>query len=240
MPPRASLGALQSNPTGQLSAGVLPAGAALEVVWRDIADCLQDLAELTADLPRNENGLTQMLIDTLEQRPGSRPYYFQREDMENVHNGNSRRLDIAAKARNETKGYVLLEGIPHASGNRFLAVEAKRLPTPGADREREYLAGDLGGLERFKRGLHGGELRSVGMIGYVQEHDFTHWVQILNQWIDDLIRSSPPALPWEASDKLTLDGVLEAVASLRSTNLRITDNQRLAIRHLWVDVSAKG
>lgn len=55
-----------------------------------------------------------------------------------------------------------------------MVIECKRLPTPGGkDREREYVSGfhangsPTGGIQRFKLGLHGGQVHDAAMIGYV-------------------------------------------------------------------------
>ena len=54
----------------------------------------------------------------------------------------------------------------------FLVIECKRLPTPGGrKREREYVSGfhsngsPTGGIQRFKLGLHGGQVEVAAMIG---------------------------------------------------------------------------
>ena len=50
----------------------------------------------------------------------------------------------------------------------FFVMEAKRLPTPSKSREKEYVEGNLGGIERFKRGHHGNSLAKSAMVAYIQ------------------------------------------------------------------------
>jgi hypothetical protein len=170
----------------------------------------------------------------LERRSGARPYFFHSENMENDADGNSPRVDVAAVARDG--GGCIVNGVSWAGGERFLALEAKRLPTPGSGREREYLCGERGGMARFKLGRHAAELKTVGIIGYVQRYAFDHWLKTINTWVDELI-ASKSELPWDDSDKLQIDEISPRLARLRSNNLRVSDQQRLSIRHLWVQLA---
>lgn len=130
-----------------------------------------------------------------------------------------------------------MNGVSWAGGERFLALEAKRLPTPGTGREREYLCGERGGVARFKLGRHAAELKTVGIIGYIQRNAFDHWLATINTWVDELIASSNPELPWDDSDKLQMEEASFRLAHLRSNNLRVPDQQRLSIRHIWVQLA---
>ncbi len=51
--------------------------------------------------------------------------------------------------------------------NAFFVIEAKRLPTPGTGREKEYVASDAGGMQRYKKGNHGKGLSDSALIGYI-------------------------------------------------------------------------
>jgi hypothetical protein len=232
------LASLRGRQSGRLDPGVIQAGTSLEAIWSHITEGLRSLAEDRDALPHHENGLTQELVDRLEQRAGHRPYYFQREDLEDVHDGNSRRLDIAGKARNEPAGTALLESVGYASRKRFLAMEAKRLPAPPPKaREREYVVGEHGGIERFKRGRHGEGLRMVGMIGYLQRENTEHWLSKINAWIEEEVQASRPECPWDDDDKLRVETASEGVSQLRSSNHRTSDATRITIRHLWVNLT---
>jgi hypothetical protein len=230
-----TLAALRAKSAGALASGTLRPNESLDAVWEHLCAGLEALAARggAADLP--ENGLTQRLVNELERRPGARPYYFLSEHMEDDSDGRSPRVDVVAMARDG--GGCVVNGIPWAGGERFLALEAKRLPTPGTGREREYLSGGQGGVARFKLGRHAGELKTVGLIGYVQRHAFDHWLKTINGWVDELIASSPPDLPWEDADKLQIEETSPRLARLRSSSLRVSDRQRLSIRHLWVQLA---
>ncbi len=127
----------------------------------------------------------------------------------------------------------------------FLVVECKRLPTPGGKvREREYVSGfhsngsPTGGIQRFKLGLHGGQVEVAAMIGYVEKHDFNHWHNEINQWIVQLVGASvPDGTTWTRSDQLSkLDQSLVTTASCDSEHSRIGNviSPVIQLRHIWV------
>lgn len=231
------LAALRSRVSGPLDRGVLPSGASDVTVWQHIREGLEALAANgRADQAElSENALTQRLIEELNGREGNFPFFFDKDHMEDESDGNSRRVDFAVKPKKS--GAFVIHGIQYAFPARFLALEAKRLPTPTKEREREYLAGNQGGVERFKRGLHGSGLKEVGLIGYVQRQSFGYWRDRINQWVNELLKSPPSDLFWDEQDRLVLEAESERLAQLRSSSLRGSDNQRLAIRHLWVQLA---
>jgi hypothetical protein len=90
---------------------------------------------------------------------------FQHEEPQGGH----RSADLSA---HPTRGGVLL-GSTFNKYTPFLVIECKRLPTPSAEREREYVASPDcapigGGIQRFKLGLHGADHSWCAVIGYVQ------------------------------------------------------------------------
>ena len=93
-------------------------------------------------------------------------------------------------------------------------------------------------MARFKQGLHARELRTVGIIGYVQRQGFNHWLDLINSWVDELIASSKPELPWDELDRLQIEEIWPRLARLRSSNLRVSDNQRLSMLHIWVQLAS--
>ena len=111
-------------------------------------------------------------------------------------------------------------------------IEAKRLPTGKREREKEYVMGDGGGIQRFKKNLHGmnrkGDLlERNGMIGYVQENDFEHWHTQINQWITD----EPTWSNTEMLQKVSFG----TIAKLESTHERISKDN-LKLTHFWINL----
>lgn len=112
----------------------------------------------------------------------------------------------------------------------LFTIEAKRLPTPGNDkdgnsREKEYVEGKLGGIERYKRGYHGKNLPQSAMIGYVQKENCDHWFDKINQWITDLIRNNKDTtINWNKADLLECISDSPTMKKCKSTNKRAADD----------------
>lgn len=238
-PTRRTLAGLRAKSEGALAAGTLRPEESLDAVWQHLCEGLTALAERGGAEQQRlpENGLTQRLFTELERRPGCRPYFFDREHMVDDSHGRSPRADLVAKARDG--GAIVVNGVTCGDGQCFLVLEAKRLPTDRASREREYLIGEnhTGGVERFKLGIYAHKLKTVGIIAYIQHHRFDHWRDTINTWVDELIAASRPELPWDERDKLQMEEMSPLLAKLQSSNLRVTDNQPLTMRHLWVQLA---
>ena len=93
---------------------------------------------------------------------------------------------------------------PFSSSESFFVIESKRLPTPGSGREREYVQGNLGAMERFKRGHHGRNLQQSAIFGYVEAMDYNHWHKAICSWINDLIiGNTDSTILWSSNDLLS-------------------------------------
>lgn len=150
-----------------------------------------------------------------------------------------RRVDISAGLTED--GFV--GATYHTIDDPFLVFEGKRLPPPGGKtREREYLTGGkdvTGGIQRFKLGLHGGQLETAVMIGYIQKDSLRQWYDRLNQWIRELVEAKPTG-----EEKWELDEVLERFAEENGTqtaccvSLNSRNNSggggKICIHHFWV------
>lgn len=114
----------------------------------------------------------------------------------------------------------------------FFVIEAKRLPARDKKSEKEYVFGNYGGIERFKRNLHGKGLSVSALIGYIQKNDFGHWFTEINSWITESIQ--PNGL-WTLADKLS-GSYTKKLAIFTSKNSRI-DGSCIRLTHLWIDIS---
>lgn len=173
---------------------------------------------------QSENDMTEELYKflTRKARFAKLPYEFQPEKSQKMPKGHDKRIDIAAR--------VLTRGIDMEV---VYCLEAKKLPTdkPGGKREREYVSGEMGGIERFKNGAHGKDdygnlLPRNGMVAYVIEYDFAHWHSQINAWIE--------LSGWSANENLTLN-YFSAIGKLTSNHLR-TSGEGLELSHFWVKV----
>jgi hypothetical protein len=116
-------------------------------------------------------------------------------------------------------------------------MEAKRLPTPGQGREKEYVIGRTqagnpnGGIERFKLERHGKGLNECGMLAYVENNSFDEWEQDINSWI------TSQAHPWSEEEKLKIVFKEGHTAYLDSISIRETGI--LKLHHFWIDIRVK-
>jgi hypothetical protein len=126
----------------------------------------------------------------------------------------------------------------------FVVFEGKRLPTPSSAREREYVSGGTeysGGIQRFKRGLHGAMVEDAAMVGYVQDGRFDTWLMRINGWVSE--EASQPSAPdetWSPTECLAFlpNEPQPKVARATSRHSRTNSNASLEIqlRHLWVEM----
>lgn len=181
---------------------------------------------------KNEKGITNRLCKILS---GHKLIYFHHEGMQDEETGTSPSVDLEAIATTET----VFEARLFAREETLMAIEAKRLPSPSKQREREYLVGHdkpSGGIERFKRGIHGKQSAAWAILGYVQKPDFKSWREKINGWIDDLSKTAKPPGFWDAAEKLEV--VAENVTTMRgrSRHKRQHDEKtdKIEVAHLWV------
>ena len=140
-------------------------------IWRDMPG--RPIAE-------GEEDLNSQLCKFLNAAARSQNFsmaYFHHEERQT----GRRRVDLSALSPQP-----LIEGRSYFNLEPFLVLEGKRLPAPSNDREREYVTGTKtvsGGIERFKKGLHGASLRQAGMIAYIQNDSSEVWFPRINSWI---------------------------------------------------------
>ena len=186
---------------------------------------------------RSEKSLNSSLCDFLDTRArtGCPMVRFKHEDPQAARHT----VDIGVHGVDE----LTLIGVhDYTIFEPFMVIEAKRLPAPSTDREREYVTGASrasGGIQRFKLGLHGAKVETAMMIGYVENENARHWFVIINQWISEFIgTSTADGCDWAESD--LLEGIVyddeQHTSSATSIHSRhhtcLTPSIR--IHHLWV------
>jgi len=128
----------------------------------------------------------------------------------------------------------------------FMVVEAKRLPAPSKDREREYVSGigkATGGIQRFKCGQHGANVEIAVIIGYIEDQSVDHWHATINRWISELVAGTiSDGCTWkeaELLEKLTWNDKDRTSASI-SFHGRFGEclTRSIRIHHVWVVMSA--
>jgi hypothetical protein len=190
----------------------------------------------------NEDGLTQRLCRFLNRNIGSFPFLFEKEDMENDEKGNSPRVDIGIVSNTET---IIVNDREFTEDETFFKIEAKRLGKLPKIREKEYVVGredkegkyiNSGGIERFKKGIHGKNLIHAAIIGYVQLHDFKHWHKSINSWITGLSKETPAF--WSNKELLKNESAKSELATYTSHHLREKESikDEIKLNHFWVDL----
>jgi hypothetical protein len=124
----------------------------------------------------------------------------------------------------------------------FLAIEAKRLPAPSQDREREYVTGTekpTGGIQRFKLGLHGANVETGVIVGYVEKETARHWHTTINSWISSLSSTETrDDTDWSDSEVLSDLRPNEDMGTSWSESIHgrasACCTKSITLHHLWV------
>ncbi len=223
-----------------------PVLAVVKFIEENLPEYINEHLQNPVDIS-NENGLTQNLVNHLRYLDWNYPFYFDKENMEDESKGNSPTVDLAVYTRKK----IIVKTRAYSPKGRFFAVEAKRLGLSGK-REKEYLVGhwegeeqekyiESGGIERFKKHIHGKRLLHSGMIGYVQKNDFSYWLTKINGWVDEFIQNPQQSLvSWEEGDKLSPEITdhqrIAKHTSLHSRREDSTELDSITLYHLWVDL----
>jgi hypothetical protein len=227
---------------GQLE-GPSQAASILTVIAFVETHLVQFSKKYTGSAIINEKGLTQQLFILLEfnAREQGYPFLFVPEYMESVEKGDSPQVDIGVVSVEEKEQFI--NSKYYSSQKSFFSMEAKRLDKISKIREKEYLLGhfeneryiDCGGVERFKKEIHGKGLQYAAMIGYVQRFDFDYWLHTINSWIDDLIAGKTSStVSWSKKDQLHELRKTPETAKFQSENSRETGS--IILFHLWVNL----
>jgi hypothetical protein len=113
--------------------------------------------------------------------------------------------------------------------------EAKRLS--GSSTNTEYVYGERGGIERFKRGHHASHLSLCGMFGYVQSKTIDEWTGKINGWIQRLADADADStIDWKPKpEKLVQLSEEKGINKWRSTNDR-KGNAPIQLYHYFINL----
>ena len=117
-------------------------------------------------------------------------------------------------------------------------IEAKVLPAPSKDRNKEYVYGCFkksgspsGGIQRFRVEKQGKGQDQCGLLAYILEANSLNWHSRINNWIRELnINGSPE------EEYLTYDNQKENYSKLTSKITKNT-NEELTIHHFWIFIN---
>lgn len=125
----------------------------------------------------------------------------------------------------------------YSSTEPFFLIEAKRLPTPNSGREREYVQGNHGAIERYKRSQHGKGLEASAILGYIEDKSFEYWQKEVCSWITDLINSNiDDTIEWLNNDLLNHSESFSSSNKYISSHIRKNDCT-IDLIHYWVYIN---
>lgn len=151
--------------------------------------------------------------------------------------------DVAKRntKRNEDIG-VYFKDSSEIDDTPFYVIEAKRLPTPKSKKrnQQEYIIGfnNDGGVERFKKSLHGAKLKRSGMIGYIEQGTFDEWFKNINTWVEDLSKTNlDVSIIWNKKESLKELKINANVAFCVSKHaIKLTKN-KIELAHFWIKLN---
>jgi hypothetical protein len=121
----------------------------------------------------------------------------------------------------------------------IIEFEAKRLSE--SSKYKEYVSGDRGGIERFKRGRHSPHLKVCGMFGYIQSRTADEWIEKINEWIAELSKNNADSsIDWsDAKEILCKKESLSSVEKLSSEHQRSLQKDSIVLWHYLIDLVSK-
>lgn len=119
----------------------------------------------------------------------------------------------------------------------FMEFESKRFSDSANN--KEYVCGDRGGIERFKRGKHSAHLRTCGMFAFVQKPTNDDWLIKVNQWIAELATgNTDPTIDWTGKDEqLKKVQLISNVQKLSSDHPRKQSGDSIFLWHYFIDLN---
>ncbi len=177
----------------------------------------------TQGSPKRENRISELIVVYFHYcNDGIWPFFFEKNPTQLL---GGRETDIGVFSNNR-------ESIPLLPIFEF---EAKKLSPSSTN--HEYVYGERGGMERFKREIHSPHLPHCGLLGYVLCNNNNHWSNKINTWITNLANQSPKGeLDWQGEDELLHStGMNGTIAKYVSKNKRITLSD-ITIIHYLIDL----
>jgi hypothetical protein len=117
----------------------------------------------------------------------------------------------------------------------LFVVESKRLPAPDNKklREKEYVIGDKknGGIERYKKEIHGKNFDECGMVGFIEKYTPSYWLNLINSWIHELAKTD---LGWSDNELLAIKENTDDYSYLFSIANRMKSDKNVALHHWWI------
>lgn len=211
-----------------------------DAVLSFVKENIVDFAQNTNHYNDSENKITRDLAVFLNQQAIDQKtvFLFIPQDYEN-----QSRASVDIGLYPSSNAGTFFNAVYYSRTERFFCFEAKILGVNEKFREKEYVIGHIennkyvtcGGMERFKKCIHGKELEHAALIGYIKKQDFNYWITIINSWIEELVNQSSL---WNRNDLLIVKKTSQYLQESESYNLRIEPKNPMPIKlyHLWIDL----
>ncbi len=118
----------------------------------------------------------------------------------------------------------------------LIEFEAKRFSESSSN--EQYVYGDRGGIERFKRGDHSSHLRVCGMFAYIQSRTFNEWFGKVNCWlINQFNTNKDNSIEWLETEQLSQYASFSSVEKYTSSHKRKTLKDSISLWHYFIDLT---
>ncbi len=195
-----------------------PIGAVIEFLDANLVDFPSDFIKRQSESDKIDEDLISQQLEIFFQRRISNEL-FRIKGQWQYSNDSNREPDFGL--------WLFEDRNPFGLTKAFFELEAKLLPTGSKD----YVKGNQGGIERFKRGHHGKGLLKSAMIGYIRENDCSYWFKKINEWITDLIsNNTDTGIQWDAQDLLIETDNFNTTQKYTSKNTRIVNSNTDSIQ----------
>ena len=118
----------------------------------------------------------------------------------------------------------------------IIEFEAKRFSE--TSNNHEYVYGDRGGIERFKKGEHSAHLKVCGMFAYVQSRTIEEWLDKANGWLVNQQKNNTNQLvDWLDNEQLFRVSSFQSVGKFKSCHSRKKTKDVIFLWHYFIDLT---
>jgi len=118
----------------------------------------------------------------------------------------------------------------------IIEFEAKRFSESSSN--EQYVYGERGGIERFKRGHHSSHLKVCGLFGYVQSRTLAEWQTRVNDWLHHLAQyNADISIDWSGNEALQSVASFDYVNKCLSVHKRVTPYEKISLWHYFIDLT---
>jgi hypothetical protein len=133
-----------------------------------------------------------------------------------------------SNAREPDMGTVTQTRVLNGNYDSIFDIECKRLNST-LSHVREYVSGNTGGIERFKRNEHGVDMSCSAIIGYIEDRTDIYWFNQINEWIDELHIKYPAF--WKETEHLS-----QHANRFKSTHEKTSCHRYITLFHFFYTV----